>query len=170
MASTGRGRAKRKPCPKRQPNCCSRVLPARLDALRHHIHAQHTGQLDDGADDLKRLIALGHAPHKRAIDLEDVEWKGVQVVERAVAGAEVVHKQGDAKPAQAAQHFESGAHIGDQAGFGHLEAELPAGDAEAVEQCLDVIGQSHARKLPGRELTHTRRERWRESSRHHICI
>src|SRR5580658_3801853 len=107
------------------------VLLQGFNAFGHHIHAEHAGQLADGFHDLQRLVAFGHPAYKRTIDLEHIEWKRVQVIERAVAGAEVVHEQRNAEAAQIAKDFECGGGVGHKAGLSHFEAELAAGDAEA---------------------------------------
>jgi hypothetical protein len=73
------------------------ILIAGLDAFGYDIHAQHTGEFDDGADDLARLFSLGHAPDEGAVDFEHIEGEGVEVAEGTIAGAEVVHEEGDAE-------------------------------------------------------------------------
>ena len=69
------------------------VLLACLNPFRHYVHSHHARQLHNGAHNLQRLVALGHARDKRAVDLEHVEGQRVQVVERTVARAEIVHQQ-----------------------------------------------------------------------------
>ena len=128
------------------------ILFAGFDAFRDHVHPQHTSQFDDGAHDLERLVAFRHSAHERAVDLEHVERKGMEVVERTVAGAEIVHEQGDAESAQGAEHLHGRANVGDEAGLGHFETELAAGDAGFEQQGLDVVGQPLAGKLTGGEV------------------
>ena len=43
-------------------------------------------------------------------------------------------------------------HVGNQAGLGHLQAELAAGDAGLQQQRLNVVGQTLARELAGGEI------------------
>ena len=67
---------------------CSGVsIPRRLR------HVEGPGEFDDGADDLEGLIAVCHASDEGSVDLEKIEGEGVEVVERAVARAEVIHEQ-----------------------------------------------------------------------------
>ena len=76
--------------------------------------------------ELEGLLAFGNAADKGTIDLEDVEWERVQMIERAVTGPEVVHEQRDAKPAKAAKNLKRRVHIRNETGLGHLQAQLPA--------------------------------------------
>ncbi len=110
------------------------VLLACFDSFGNHIHLQSACQFDNGADNVKRLIAGDHARDKRAVDLEHIEWKRVQVIERTVPCSEIIHQQRDAKSVQASQHIHGCIEVGDQTGLCHLEAELAAGDAGPDEQ------------------------------------
>ena len=50
----------------------------------------------------------------------------MEVIERTITGAEVVHEQGYAEPAKASEDVERRVDVGNQAGFGHLQAKLSA--------------------------------------------
>ena len=52
-----------------------------FDAFGDDVHAQDARQFDDGADDLEGLVAFSHAADEGAVDLEDVEGEGVEVIE-----------------------------------------------------------------------------------------
>ena len=82
-----------------------------FDSLCYNVHLEGPGQLDDGSHDLERLIALRHAAHKGAVDLEHVERERVQVIQRTIASAEIIHVQRDAELMQAVQHADRGAEI-----------------------------------------------------------
>ena len=97
-----------------------------FDAFRDDIHAEDTGELDDGLDDLEGLLAALDALDKGAVDLEDVEGESVEVAEGAVAGTKVVHVERDAEVAQVGEDVDRGGHAGDEAGLGHFEPELTA--------------------------------------------
>ena len=47
-------------------------------------------QLDHGVDDGHVLLVLGQAAHEGAVDLDAVDGEAPQVLERRIAGAEVV--------------------------------------------------------------------------------
>jgi hypothetical protein len=68
------------------------VLLGGFDSFGDYVHVEGAGELDDGADDLEGLIAFGHASDEGPVDLEEIKGERVEVVERAVAGAEVVHE------------------------------------------------------------------------------
>src|SRR6185312_11762564 len=72
----------------------------------------------------------------------------MQVVERTVAGAEVVHEEGDSEPAQPPQDFTGGLNIIDKAVFGHFQAKLAAVNAGTLKDGFDMIRQPYARELP----------------------
>jgi hypothetical protein len=74
------------------------------------------------------------------------------IVEGAVAGAEVVHKEGDAEGAESVEDVDGGVEVGNDAGLSHFEAELMAGDAGLQEERLHVVGEAGAGELPGREI------------------
>src|SRR5262249_56294990 len=68
-----------------------RQLVARLDAFGHHRHAQSARQADDGAHDGGRLRVAVDVGYEGAVDLDRVEWERLQVGQRRIAGAEIVH-------------------------------------------------------------------------------
>jgi hypothetical protein len=128
------------------------VLFAGFDAFGDDVHAEGTGEFDDGANDLQGLIAFGHASHEGAVDFEDIEGKGVEVVERTIARAEVVHEKGDAEGAQAGEDVDGGVEVGNETGLGHFQTKLVAGYTGLQEQGLHVIGEAGTRELARGEI------------------
>ena len=53
-----------------------------LHALGDHRQAQAVGHGDDGAGDLRILLAAGHAVDEAAVDLQHVDGELLEVVER----------------------------------------------------------------------------------------
>ena len=92
--SAGWGRENRNPCPSRQPRyhksaSCSRVSIPSATTSMPSTRASST---------MVRTICSAWSPsvmreHERAVDLQHVERECMQVVQRAVAGAEVVHEE-----------------------------------------------------------------------------
>src|SRR5581483_5581878 len=74
-----------------------------LDALGDHFQAEGVRERDDHRDDVARIAGVAHAHDEAAVDLQDVDRQARQVAERAVAGAEVVHRHLDAGAAQRLQ-------------------------------------------------------------------
>ena len=65
-------------------------LVAGFDAFRGDAHADVSGQVDDQLHDLGMHIALAHTLDEVLIDLDQVDGVCGEIVERGVAGAEVV--------------------------------------------------------------------------------
>ena len=61
-----------------------------LDALGGHRQPERVPELDHGVDDRHVLARVRDAAHERAVDLHAVDREAPQVLERRVAGAEVV--------------------------------------------------------------------------------
>ena len=59
-----------------------------------------------GAHDVERADAVGDVLHERAVDLDLVEGEALQVAERGIAGAEVVHGDAHAELAQLVERGE----------------------------------------------------------------
>src|ERR1035441_6364117 len=95
------------------------LLP--LDAFGHHLHAQVLRQQQDSPDRIAGTVGFGHVDHERPVDLEDVEWKTAQALERGVSGSEVVDLQTHAQGFQAAQQACDGIHIVHQDALGDLQ-------------------------------------------------
>ncbi len=69
----------------------------RLDALGDDLEAKRMSEADDGADDVALGAVLGHAGHERTIELDRIERKRLQVIERRVASTEVVEQDAHAE-------------------------------------------------------------------------
>ena len=67
-----------------------------LDALRCHGEAERGAHVEDGAHEGRTAAVGTDAAHEGAVDLHDVDWEPLEVVERGVAGAEVVECDDDA--------------------------------------------------------------------------
>src|SRR4051812_13396242 len=63
------------------------------DALGKDVHAEALPERDRGADDGRVILVLAHGEHERAVDLDLAHGQLTQVVERRVAGAEVVDRE-----------------------------------------------------------------------------
>ena len=84
------------------------------------------------------------ALHEGPVDLEVVGHREVaQVVERGVAGAEVVDGDAHAEPLEPFERRDGVVHVVDERALGHLEAEpgrIEAGQVEHVGHHLDQLG------------------------------
>src|SRR5436305_7663142 len=75
----------------------------RLDTLGDHRQAEVPRQVDGCAHDRLGTRVAQHRAHEGAVDLDLARGERGQVVDRGVAGTEVVHGDVDAEVAQRAQ-------------------------------------------------------------------
>src|SRR5882757_5714709 len=69
-----------------------------FDTLGDDRHFEAMAEIDDGANDRRRLRVPSEIHDKRAIDLDLVERERLQIAERGIAGTEIVHRYPHAKP------------------------------------------------------------------------
>jgi len=63
-----------------------------LDPLGHDLEPQAVGQRDGAGDDRRVAVVVSEAGDERAVDLEHVQGKIVQIAERRITGAEIVNR------------------------------------------------------------------------------
>src|SRR3546814_20470263 len=73
-----------------------RQLHLGLDAFRDDGQAKTAGQRDDGAHDGGVILVAWNIAYERAVDLQAMDGKALQITELGIHGAEIVHR--DAKP------------------------------------------------------------------------
>ena len=106
----------------------------------------------DGANDRLRVVALRHVAHERAVDLDLVEREAAQIGERRVAGAEVVHRDAHAEPAQLMQRRQRVGLVLQQHRFGDLEVEPARREAGRGERAERDLHQVAALELHRRQI------------------
>ncbi len=113
----------------------------RLDALGHHRLAQAVRQPDGRGDDGRRTRVADHPGHERPVELELVERQLVQVGQRRVAGAVVVHRDAHAEGAHRMQHVEAAIpNLHDRA-LGDLQDQRRGRQPELGERGGDAVGE-----------------------------
>jgi len=90
-------------------------------------------EIDDGADDRRRLRIAAEIHHEGAVDLDLVEREGLQIAQRGIARAEIVHRDAHAEPFQPPQQRETTVEILDQHALGDFEFK-PVGREPGFEQ------------------------------------
>ena len=95
----------------------------RLDAFGQNRDMQVLAEAQDRAHDRRRLMVGAHLVHEGAVELDLVERECVQGRERGIAGAEIVHRDGDAERLDLTQEVQRAVEILDQGGFGDLDFE-----------------------------------------------
>ena len=88
---------------------------------------------DDGADDRGRLRIAAEIHDEGAVDLDLVERERLQIGQRRIAAAEIVHRDAHAERLQPPQQRQPAVEIVDQHAFGDLELQ-PAGRKAGLEQ------------------------------------
>ena len=67
-----------------------------LHAFGDHLESEGVGERDDHRDDVAWITGIAHAHDEAAIYLQRVDRKAREVAERAVTGAEIIHRHFDA--------------------------------------------------------------------------
>jgi hypothetical protein len=91
MARAGRGMLNRKPCISEQPS--QRILSscACVSTLRGCRHSQAFGKRRNRPHDVERARAFSNVLDEGAVNFDFIERETLQIAERGIAGAEVVH-------------------------------------------------------------------------------
>ena len=108
-------------------------LVDRLDALGDDRHFEAVAEIDHGADDRRRLRVAAEIHDEGAVDLDLVERERLEIAQRGVSAAEIIHGDAHAERLQPAQQRETAIKILDQHALGDFELE-PAGRKAGLEQ------------------------------------
>ncbi len=118
-----------------------------LDAFGDDLHAERSGQREDRAHDRIRAAAAARGNQlgdERAVDLERLQRKLMQVRQRRVARAEIVERDRDAGGAKLLQRALDQRRIVEQHVLGHLDADALRRHVvrrEEIEQASGEIGR-----------------------------
>ncbi len=127
----------------------------RLDAFRQRGNAKARSKIGDRLHDRPAIPALAKFGNEGPVDLDLVEGKRAQIAQPGIAGAEIIHRNGDAERAQAAQSGEVGFAFRQKSGFRDLEFEPRRRQSRARER-----RENHLRQVAFLELN--RREIYRD--------
>ncbi len=92
-----------------------------LYALSDNVQAKVVGHGKNGSRNLHAFSVVPHVADERAIDLEGVERKTVELTQRRIARAEVVDSQLDAQGFDVLQHFHGGRGVAHHGAFGNFQ-------------------------------------------------
>lgn len=111
-----------------------------LDALGDGREAEALTQLDDRPRQRPAVLTRvgAAAPDERAIDLQDVDGKTLQIAERGLAGSEVIDREADAECLQGLQELDRLGPAVKQRTLGELEDQRVGRKAGARHRRLDV--------------------------------
>ncbi len=124
-ASAGSGRESRKPCSWSQSWLRQELeLLLGLDALRDDDELEAAPHRDDRHRDGGVVLVAGKVTDEGLVELDAVDREALQVVERGVAGSEVVHRDADALLLEALQGVDRVLGVLHGAGLRDLQVEL----------------------------------------------
>src|SRR5687768_3425976 len=86
-----------------QPGLEKLQLPIRLYPLGHDFEAQAVGHGDHRGGDRAVTRLCRDSLHEGLIELQRIDWKSLEIVQRGVARAEIVHGDPDAEPLELQQ-------------------------------------------------------------------
>ena len=124
-----------------------------LDALGDDRHFEAVAEADHGADDRGRLRIAAEIDDEGAVDLDLVERERLQIAQRGIAAAEIVHRDAHAERLQPPQQRQAAVEILDQHALGDFELE-PARREPGLEQDrMHEADQSPCMNCAGDRLT-----------------
>ena len=121
-------------------------------ALGDDLEAQVPAEVDDRPHDRHVLALAAEAGDEAAVDLDLVDRQALQVGQRRVARAEVVHGQPDAERAQLVQQRDRPRRVGHDRALGHLEGEPRRRDAVPAQQAGHLVDQIGVLEAAGGEV------------------
>src|SRR5450756_1444449 len=95
----------------------------RFDAFGDHDFVEASAEAGDGADDGAGIALVAEIADERLVDLDLIERELAQVVERGVAGAEVVERQADAEILHLLHRLQGAFVVLEQQTLGYLQLD-----------------------------------------------
>src|SRR4051794_15053924 len=122
------------------------------DALRKDVHAEALPERDRGADDGRVVRVRAHREHERAVDLDLADGQLAQVVERRVAGAEVVDREPHAQLVELVEDDLGAERILQHRRLRELELQQRRVRAGHREEGGDVVRERRVEDVPRRDV------------------
>src|SRR5258708_8204139 len=122
------------------------LLPA-LHSFRQYRHTKASPKSDHGPDDRHGVPVRRYVRHEGTVDLDQVEWKGMQIGKRGVARPEIVESDVDAQCLEAVQHRHRTGEVTYQDSLGDLQLE-----ARGAQSGFDEDGMNERGKIAMAEL------------------
>src|SRR4029079_10710314 len=129
-----------------------RVVLGGLDALGDDAEPEAAAEVDRVADELVVAHAGAHAGDEAAVDLHLAHREDLEVLERRVAGPEVVDRQADAEVGEALDDRQRAGRVVDDHALGDLEDQRAGRQVPAAAQLLDVAGELRVDEDAGGEV------------------
>ena len=135
------------PSSRRRTSWLTRSTPSAVTS-----EVQRVPEVGDGRDDGLVVAPLAKTPHEAAVDLDGFRREALQVVQRRVAGAEVVDGEADPEPAELVQDVAGPLDVDHQCALGDLEPDAARVERRAGQGIADLLDELGAAELPGREV------------------
>src|SRR5579862_6345805 len=110
----------------------------RLGALGNDIHAEIMRQSDDRAKN-NGPRALAIVMNEGPVDLNRIERKALEIIERRITGPEVIQGKASAEIMNASQDLRRVLRVFHDQTFGQLELEAPARNFPARQNSPDIL-------------------------------
>src|ERR1700757_2231260 len=124
----------------------------RLNAFSDQLQAEGLSEPDDGANDGQVAGVGAQVADEAGVDLEHVDWEGLQVRQHRIAGAEVVDRDLDSDFLELREGSASGLDVVHHGPLGDLEAYRAAVDAELVDGVGNTPDEAAGDQLNGRHI------------------
>ncbi len=112
-----------------------------LDAFREHGKIEGAAEPEDQTHDRGGLAIGIDRFDEGAIDLDLVEGKGMDVRERRIARAKIVHGDADAHHLEPPQRHQRAFQVADERRFGDLQFQAPGRKARFDQNLMDHLGK-----------------------------
>src|SRR5690606_1348483 len=122
------------------------------DAFGHGAHAQRLGELDGSLHHQPVTGVTCNVGHEAAVDLQHVDGKTGEQLQRRVAGTEVVDGNRDARIAQTREQTGRLLDVRHQRALGYLQLETLGTAVRRREQREHVIDEPFALELYRRNI------------------
>ncbi|GCC44573.1 hypothetical protein chiPu_0028521, partial [Chiloscyllium punctatum] len=131
-----------------------------LDAFGDDRHFKAVAEIDHRAHDRGRLRIAAEIDDEGAVDLDLVERKRLQIAQRGIAAAEIIHRDAHAERLQPAQQRQAAVEILDQHTLGDFELEAigrqPGLEQDRMDQADEVAMGELRRRQVHRDLHRNR--------------
>src|SRR6202043_3492500 len=123
-----------------------------FDALGDDRHLEAVAKADHGPDDRRRLRIAPEIDDESAVDLDLVERKRLQIAQRGIAAAEVVHGNAHAERLQPPQQRQTAIEILDQHALGDFQLEPARREAGLQKNRMHEADQIAVHELRRRQI------------------